>query len=621
MALSYKAMCGIIGYTGQKAAAPILMEGLTRLEYRGYDSSGIAVIGPSRAPVVHKSSGKLSRLKEALQNGLPDGTTGVGHTRWATHGEPTDSNAHPHTDCRNEVIVAHNGIVENYVELKRDLIARGHLFTSQTDAECIPHLIESYLAEEYPLEAAVREAAGQIRGANAVVVISSREPDKIVGFRLGNAGGIVVGYGEDEMLVASDLPALLDHTRDVAYLAGGEIVTATKDEARYSLQDGTTVEKAVSRVPYEALSTAKGEYKHYMLKEINEQPEAVADTLQGRVSFDNLEVRLDDLPFSDDEIKAFDKVVLVGMGTSLHAAMVGRTWMESLARIPAEADNSSEFRYRDPVIGPRTLVVSVCQSGETADTLAAMEEAALKGARQITLCNYEGTQTTRIADATIMIRAGLEIGVAASKTFACSLTTLYLLALHLAIRRGTIDRGRLESLMTELAHLPYMLGSLLTDQKQYEVLARRYSDRSDFLYLGRGMNYPLAMEGALKLKEISYIHAEGYPAGEMKHGPISLIDHDMPVVALMPRDELYEKMLNNVNEVKARAGMVLAIATEGDSDISARADDVIYIPQAPSTVTPILMAVPMQLLAYHIAVRRGCDVDQPRNLAKSVTVE
>ena len=614
-------MCGIIGYTGQRPAAPILMKGLSSLEYRGYDSAGIAVLAPNGEPIVHKTSGKLSRLKEALRSGLPEGTTGIGHTRWATHGGPTDFNAHPHTDCQGDVMVAHNGIVENYMELKSELQAQGHVFQSQTDAECIPHLIESYLHKEYSLEDALRATAVQIRGANAIVALSKNEPDKIVAVRLGNAGGIVVGYGEDEMLLASDLPALLTHTRDVVYLTGGELATVTQAEARYSLLDGSPIEKVASRVPYDAVSVAKAPYPHFMLKEINEQPEVVIDTLRGRVSFDVPDVTLEDFPFTDEEINSFERVVVLGMGTSLHTAMVGRTWMESLTRIATEADNSSEFRYRDPVVDERTLVVSISQSGETADTLAAMEEASKKGARQITLCNYGGTQTTRIADGTVLIRAGLEIGVAASKTFVCSLTALYLLALHLGIKRGTLGQERLGNLVKELAQLPHKLGTLLSNQSQYEALARRYFDCTDFLFLGRGINFPLAMEGALKLKEISYIHAEGYPAGEMKHGPISLIDENMPVVTLIPEDDLYEKMLNNVNEVKARGGRVLAVATEGDTDVLSRADDVIYIPQASSMVTPMLMAVPMQLLAYQIAVRRGCDVDQPRNLAKSVTVE
>ena len=614
-------MCGIIGYTGRRTAAPILLEGLAALEYRGYDSAGIAVLGPNGEPVVCKSSGKLSELRASLSNGLPKGNMGIGHTRWATHGGPTDFNAHPHTDCHNGVSVVHNGIVENYLELRQELLALGHTFSSQTDTECIPHLIEYYLSEQCTLDEAVRQTAGRMRGANAVVVMANLAPDELLAFRVGNAGGIVVGYSEDEMLVASDMPALLPHTRDVVYLTAGEMVSLSRHEARYSRLDSTPVDKTIFHVPYDALSAVKGEYKHFMLKEIHEQPEAVINTLRGRVSFETSTVELEDMPFSDQELQRFNRVVLVAMGTSQHAAMVGRAWIESLARIPSEADNASEFRYRDPVIDERTLVVSISQSGETADTLAAMEQAGRNRAPQLTLCNFEGPQTTRIADGTILIRAGLEIGVAASKTFACSLTALYLLALHLAIKRGTLQNDQLESLVQELAHLPDMLGTILSDQEQYSALARQYATRSDFLFLGRGLNYPLAMEGALKLKELSYIHAEGYPAGEMKHGPISLIDENMPVVALIPKDDLYEKMLNNINEVKARGGIVIAVATEGDTDVKDRADHVIYLPKASPMVTPILMALPMQLLAYYLAVRRGCDVDQPRNLAKSVTVE
>ena len=613
-------MCGIMGYTGERAAAPILLDGLSKLEYRGYDSAGIAVMGPNGEPTLRKSEGKLSVLKEALRDGLPDGTSGIAHTRWATHGSPTDFNAHPHTDCQNEVAVVHNGIVENFLELKQELTAQGHVFSSQTDSECIPHLIESYLQDGHPLHDAVRKTAHRIRGANAVVAASKREPGKLVAFRLGNAGGVVVGYGKNEMFLASDLPALVPHTREVVYLAGGESVSATQTGAQYSRLDGTPLEKSVSKVPYDSFSAAKGEFKHFMLKEINEQPEAVINTMRGRVSFDSRTVDLENFPLSDEEIMAIDKVVLVGMGTSMHAAMVGRTWIEALARIPAEADNSSEFRYRDPVIDDRTLVVSVCQSGETADTLAAMEEAAAKGARQITLCNYDGTQTTRVAESTILIRAGLEIGVAGSKTFVCSLVALYLLAIYLGVKRGAIG-DELSTLVSELAHLPRMIGDLVSDQQQYQRLASEFAGYSDFLYLGRGIHYPLAMEGALKLKEISYIHAEGYPAGEMKHGPIALIDENMPVVVLAPHDSLYEKMFNNVNEAKARGGKILAVATEGDEEIAELAERVIYIPAASRFIMPILLAVPMQLLAYHIAVRRGCDVDQPRNLAKSVTVE
>ena len=614
-------MCGIIGYVGNRQAAPILTDGLASLEYRGYDSVGIAVLDAEGQPQVYKTAGKLPGLRAAIDNGIPKGRVGLGHTRWATHGSPADYNAHPHVDCRSEVVVVHNGIVENYVELKQELIGLGHEFTSDTDSECIPHLIEHYLDRELSLEESVRETATRIRGANAVAAICRRDPDRIVAFRLGNAGGIVVGYGEEEMLLASDIPALLPHTRDVAYLAPGEVVSITSDGAGYTGLDGSPVHSKVSRVSYSPLSAAKGEFRHFMLKEIHEQPEATIDGLRGRVSFDRLTVDLEDFPYTDDEVKSIERVVLMGMGTSLHAAMEGRFWIESLARIPAQADYASEFRYRDPVLDANTLVVSVCQSGETADTLAAMEEATRKGARQITLCNYPNTQATRVADSTIFIRAGLEICVAGTKTFTSSLTSLYLLALFLGMKRGTLDSRRMAAAVRELARLPTMLGTMLTDQEHYEALAKRYARYSSFLYLGRGGCFPLAMEGALKLKEVSYIHAEGYQAGEMKHGPISLIDEEMPVVMLVPRDGLYEKMLSNVNEVKARGGIVIAVATEGDADLASRVDDIIYVPEASSAVTPILMTIPMQLLAYYIAVRRGCDVDQPRNLAKTVTVE
>ncbi len=614
-------MCGIMGYTGDRPAASILLDGLSRLEYRGYDSAGIAVIGAGGEPEVRKAEGKLAALRTAIGTDLPEGTSGVGHTRWATHGGPTDSNAHPHTDCSGDVVTVHNGIVENYLELRHELEESGHTFTSQTDSECIPHLIESFLQDEYSLEEAVRMTASRIRGASAVVVAAKRRPEELVAFRLGNAGGIVVGYADGETYLTSDLPALLPLTRTVDYLLGGELVTADRTGAKYTRLDGTTVEKTPTQVPYDAVAAAKGEYKHFMLKEIHEQPEAVINTMRGRVSFDTASVDLPEFPLSDQEIADIERVVLVGMGTSLHAAMVGRYWLETLARIPAETDNSSEFRYRDPVIDERTLVVSVCQSGETADTLAAMEGAAAKGARQFTLCNYEGTQTTRIADGTMMIMAGPEIAVAGSKTFVSSLLSLYLLSIYLGEKRGTLSREKASDLVMELARLPDMLGELVADEEQYEKLAVKYSNRDDFLFLGRGVEFPLAMEGALKLKEISYIHAEGYPAGEMKHGPISLIDDSMPVVALIPQDLLYEKMLSNVNEAKARGGEIIAVATQGDNEIAGQADDVVLLPKASSNLTPILMAVPMQLIAYHIAVRRGCDVDQPRNLAKSVTVE
>lgn len=614
-------MCGIIGYIGERAAAPIILEGLGALEYRGYDSAGLAVLDEEGVPQLFKSAGKLSRLRSILGNGLPKGFSGVGHTRWATHGGPTDFNAHPHTDCTGDVMVVHNGIFENYLELKSELAAEGHTFDSQTDAECIPHLIEAYMRDGCSLEEATRAAASRIEGANAIVVLSKSEPDKIVSFKLGNAGGIVIGYGENEMLLASDIAALLPHVKNVAYLSVGEMATVTRDRVDYTRIDGTPVNKGTASVSYEAMTATRGEYDHFMLKEIHEQPDAVLDTLRGRVQFDPPGIILPELAFTDEEISRFSRAVIIGMGTSLHAGMVGRMWIESLAGIPCDVDNSSEFRYRDAVMDENTLVISISQSGETADTLGAMDEAKRQGARQVTLCNYEGTQSTRIADAVLPIRAGLEISVAGTKTFVCSLVTLYALAAYIGVKRGKIGHKALSEMVQELAHLPEMIGQLLGGQAQYERLALKYGRRTNFLFLGRGKNYPLAMEGALKLKEISYIHAEGYPAGEMKHGPISLIDRKMPVVALVPKEDLYEKMLSNVNEVKARRGNVIAVATEGDEHIFEKADDVIWIPRASANITPILNAIPMQLLAYYIAVERGCDVDKPRNLAKSVTVE
>ena len=615
-------MCGIIGYTGRSEAGPILLQGLSSLTYRGYDSAGIAVMGPDGLPQVYKKTGKLENLTASLNGAMPRGSTGIGHTRWATHGGPTDANAHPHMDCRGEVVVVHNGIVENYIALKRELITEGHEFTSQTDSECISHLIERYLDSEFTLEEAVRLAARELKGANAVVAFSAREPDRIVAFRLGNAGGIVVGRDADGgAILSSDLPALLPYGREVIYLSGGEMVSLAHGDSAFSTLEGHPIEKKSVHIPYSPLSASRGGYKHFMHKEIHEQPEAIINALKGRVSFDDLAVNLDEIAHTASRVEKIKRVIFIGMGTSLHAAMVGRHWMETLARIPCEFDNSSEFRYRDPVLDEDTLVISVCQSGETVDTLAAMELAADSGASQITLCNYPGTQTTRIADDTILVRAGLEIGVAASKTFTSSLVALYLLAVEFGVRRGVIGEDARRELIGELVKLPDMLGQMLLDESPYTEIARRYGRRSDFLYLGRGLGFPLAMEGALKLKEISYIHAEGYPAGEMKHGPISLIDRHMPVVAIAPRDSLRDKMLSNINEVKARDGQIVGIVTEGDDEMAERSDYTVAIPGASETLNPFLVSIPMQLIAYHLAVHRGCDVDQPRNLAKTVTVE
>ena len=618
-------MCGIIGYTGPRQAIGILLKGLENLEYRGYDSAGVSILNNVEGIRTFRSAGKLENLKKLIiaegENSSQEGSSGIGHTRWATHGAPTEQNAHPHSDCTGDLIVVHNGIVENFSEIKEALEKSGHVFTSETDSETIPHLIESLLLETKSIDEAVRNAALRIRGANAIVVISKSEPGKILAVRLGNAGGITIGYGEGEMYVASDLSALIEHTTNLAHLNGGEIAIINKDTATFTDLSGKVIPKTPGKVDYDPVSITKGDYQHFMLKEINEQPEAVISSFRERISFNSGDVSLEGFPLSTHEIRALKRVVMVGMGTSLHAAMVGRHWIERIANIPAEWDNASEFRYRNPIIDEETLFITISQSGETADTLAAMSEANRKGAKQITLCNYPGTQSSRLADGTLQIKAGLEIGVAGTKTFICSLTTLYTLAIHLGRERGVLNARNASGLIQELLLLPDLLGETLQRDPQIQELAQEFHQSSNFLFLGRGINYPIAMEGALKLKEISYIHAEGYPAGEMKHGPISLIDETIPIVALVPLDSLHEKMLSNISEAKARGGKVIAIASEGDDLISTKADHVVRIPNGTENLNPFLLTLPLQTLAYRIGVKRGCDVDQPRNLAKSVTVE
>jgi glutamine---fructose-6-phosphate transaminase (isomerizing) len=615
-------VCGIIGYVGKRPAVPILLEGLRRLEYRGYDSAGLAVLDENGKLCIEKSVGKLATLASGLRGRWPSGSLGIGHTRWATHGRPSGINAHPHLDCQGRVVVIHNGIVENYPALKERLIDQGHTFVSETDTEVIPHLIEHHLQDGSSLEVAVGRAIGQMEGAHAMVVFSLSEPDKLVAARVGNAGGVVVGYGQGEMFLASDLPALLPHTRRVVFLADGEIAAVTSDSVSYLSADGTVLAKEVQTVSYDPLSAARGNYKHFMLKEIAEQPEAILDSIRGRAQFEPPAVILEDMSIPRRRLGQIRRVVLVGMGTSLHAAMVGRHYIEQIARIPAEVDNASEFRYRKPLLAPDTLLISVGQSGETVDTLAAMDEARRQGALQITICNVVGSQATRIADGVVYTRCGLEVGVASTKTFTAAIAALYLLACYLAQERGVVDdEAHLRSLIAPLARMPSLVGQVVQRDAEYERLAHRFFRYSNFLYLGRGVQFPIAMEGALKLKEVSYIHAEGYPAGEMKHGPIALIAEEMPVVAIALRDELYDKMTSNIEQVKAREGTVIAIASEGDEELAKKSDYVIYLPQASPLLMPILAAIPLQFFAYHIAVRRGCDVDQPRNLAKTVTVE
>ncbi len=614
-------MCGIIGYAGSREAGPQLLEGLQRLEYRGYDSAGIAVLDGDGRLHLKKHVGKLSNLIAHLEGVYPPGTIGLAHTRWATHGKPSDDNAHPHLDCDGDVAVVHNGIVENYLALREELQARGHRFASETDTEVLAHLIESHLRDGDDLPAALRRTIERIEGAQAIVVLSRHHPDRLVAARVGNAGGVVVGYGQHERFLASDLPALLPETRTVAFLGNGEIVELGREEVRSWDAEGRPIEKEPQTVPLDPVAAAKGVYKHFMLKEITEQPECVLDTFRGRVLFDPPAVELSELGLPEETLRSVQRVVLVAMGTSLHAAMVARHYFETIAGVPAEVDNASEFRHRNALVGPETLVVSVAQSGETVDTLEAMHEVQRHGSPQITICNTPGAQSTRIADGTVYTRCGPEIGVASSKTLTAPIVALYLLACHLGHIRGRLDEAKLAELTEPLAHLPDLMGRVLQDEPAIEELAHDFFRYHHFLYLGRGLQYPIAMEGALKLKELSYLHAEGYPAGEMKHGPIALIDETMPTVAIAVRDGLREKMRSNIEQVKARDGTVIAVINEGDTELAAKVDRVIEVPETSPFLLPLLTVLPLQLLAYHIAVRRGCDVDQPRNLAKTVTVE
>ncbi|MBI1886109.1 MAG: glutamine--fructose-6-phosphate transaminase (isomerizing), partial [Chloroflexi bacterium] len=520
-----------------------------------------------------------------------------------------------------DIVVIHNGIVENHLTVKARLQAAGHRFVSETDTEVIPHLVEEHLRQGAGLPEAVRRAVGDLEGAHALVVMSRNDPRRLVAARIGNAGGVVVGLGNGETFLASDLPALLPHTRRVVFLADREIAEVTPTAVRYFDSQGSTLERSPVQVSYDPLSAAKGSHRHFMLKEIAEQPEAILDTIRGRANFEAAAVSLEDVALTRRQLRSIRRVVLVGMGTSLNAAMVGRHYFERIAGLPAEADNASEFRYRDALMGPETLVVSVGQSGETVDTLAAMAEAKTKGSPQVTICNVSGSQATRVADGVVYTRCGLEIGVCSTKTFTAAITALYLLACYLGQEQGVIDRERMAGLLDPLARLPSLVGEVTKREPEYGALAQGFFRFNNFLYLARGIQYPIAMEGALKLKEVSYIHAEGYPAGEMKHGPIALIDPEMPVVAIALRDGLYDKMMSNIEQVKARQGSVIAIGSEGDEELARKADHVVYLPESSPFLSPVLTAVPLQFFAYHIAVRRGCDVDQPRNLAKTVTVE
>ena len=620
-------MCGIVGYVGNKQVVPLIIDGLRKLEYRGYDSAGIAVVNEDHDLEIRRAEGKLRNLEEAIRLSPLDGTYGIGHTRWATHGRPTEENAHPHRDCTGRVVVVHNGIIENYLQLKERLRKSDHHFVTETDTEIIAHLIEEHLKQAPSFEQAVREAVTELRGIFALSIINADEPDTIIAVRQGPP--VVIGLGDREFFVASDIPPILQHTRDVFFLGDGELAVINRDAVRVLDFEGNSVQPSIQRITWDPIMAEKGGFKHFMLKEIYEQPRSVRDTVQGRISLDSGQVFLDEMAnITEADFKRFTSIKIAACGTSWHAGLAGKYMIEQLARIPVDVDYASEFRYRDPVMDENSLLLVISQSGETADTIAALREAKELGACVLAICNVQGSMIVREADGTILTHAGPEIGVASTKAFTSQMIALYLLGLYLGQVRGvlSVDEARFHA--QELAELPVKLEHLLNDSDGIEELSKEFFRSTDFLYLGRGINFPVALEGALKLKEISYIHAEGYPAGEMKHGPNALIDERLPVLFINTREEgnraselRYEKTHSNIVEVKAREGIVISVLTEGDSISSVVSDHVIEIPAASDLLSPILSIIPLQLLAYHIAVRRGCDVDQPRNLAKSVTVE
>jgi glutamine---fructose-6-phosphate transaminase (isomerizing) len=614
-------MCGIVGYIGPKDPVDVLVEGLRRLEYRGYDSAGIAVVGQNGSLGVRRAAGKLRELERVLAENPIDGTYGLGHTRWATHGRPSEENAHPHRDCTGRLVVIHNGIIENYVELKHSLEARGHRFVTETDTEIVAHAIEDERTSgrASDLSDAFRRVLPQLRGIYALVAMSADDPHTLVAARQGPP--LVVGVGQDEYFVASDIPAILMHTKDVVFMEDGEVVIVRPDGLSFQDVRGAKLEKSPIRVPWDPIMAEKGGYKHFMLKEIHEQPRAVRDTLLGRVSLESSQILLDEIGLSDDDLRSATRMSIVACGTSWHAGLVGKFIIEQLAGIPVEVDYASEFRYRRPILDERTLALFISQSGETADTLAALRESKARGAKPLGICNVQGSMLTREARGTIYTHAGPEIGVASTKAFTSQLVAVTLLALKLGHARGRLKDDELREIVRALYHIPAQMEQYLADEASIEPLAHRFQHHRDFLYLGRGVNYPIALEGALKLKEISYIHAEGYPAGEMKHGPIALIDESMPIVAIAPRDSVFEKMLSNIEEVKARSGVVIAVTDGDDADLARKVDALIRVPRTHEMLAPLLTVLTLQLLAYHIALLRGCDVDQPRNLAKSVTVE
>lgn len=614
-------MCGIVGYIGPRQAPQVVYDGLKRLEYRGYDSAGIAVLPADGQVAIRRDVGKLGNLGQRLMESPLVGHIGLGHTRWATHGAPSERNAHPHLSMNGRVVLVHNGIVENFLPLREELMSEGVTFNSDTDTEVIVQMIERYLEAGLPFVQAVRDTLKQLQGANAVVVLNVDQPDTLICARLGNAGGITLGVGDGEMFIASDIPAILEYTREMVFLENRQMAQLTRTGYVVTDLDGRPVQPTLHTIAWDPVSAVKGEYKHFMQKEIFEQPRAIVDTLRGRVDFERHTIHLPEMNLTPALAQRLQKLFIIACGTSYYSGLAGKFMLESIARLPTEVVYASEFRYYDPIIGDNAAALAITQSGETADTLAASELVKNSGAVLWAIVNAIGSQSARLSDGYIPMHAGPEIGVASTKAFTTSLVDQYLLACALGQLRGTVSPERMRQLVQDLAHLPELTGRVLEHDKTIQELANLFFKATNFLYLGRGINYAVAREGALKLKELSYIHAEGYPAGEMKHGPIALIDETLPILAIATRDHLYEKMISQIQQAKARGGIVIAVATEGDDAIRQEADHVIYVPQTPFLLAPVVNVIPLQLLSYHIAVRRGCDVDQPRNLAKSVTVE
>ncbi len=609
-------MCGIVGYVGSKVPGSVLVEGLKRLEYRGYDSAGVAIFDNGGIKIC-RCEGKIADLEKRLVDEHFDGSIGIGHTRWATHGRPSETNAHPH--YYEGIAVVHNGIIENYLELKTMMIEEGGVFSSETDSEVLSHLIARSIRKGLSFEDAVRESISMVRGSYAIAVLCEKDPTRIIAAR--NESPLILGVGENENYVASDIPAILSHTRKMLFLDDGEIAVLDRDAYRIQTLDGEAVEREPKHISWDPIMAEKGGYKHFMLKEIFEQPRAIIDTLRGRIVEDTGDVFLDGVTLDEETLKRINRIYVIACGTSYYAGLVGKFMIEELSHIPVEVDLASEFRYRDPLADENSLIVLISQSGETADTLAAMRQGREKGAKLLSICNVVESTLARDCDHVLYTHAGPEIGVASTKAFTCQMTALLLLAMYLGRTRGDLEADRAKELMQHVVQVPGYVEDVLERAEEIREIAEFYADAADFLYLGRGINYPIALEGALKLKEISYIHAEGYPAGEMKHGPIALIDEVMPVVTLVPRDSVYEKILSNIEEVKARKGQVIAVAEDDDREIAERADHIIKVPHADTILTPFILVIPLQLFAYYVADFKGTDVDQPRNLAKSVTVE